>query len=155
MELIIGLKDYITCFDKHPDFWAQFNGLPEDAHCGLEKDANILVCKISLLMSRFGKYRKIVSGWRPESFNKATPGSAPKSKHIYCQAADLEDVEGSLAKWCLSNIEALKEIGLYMESPDYTKTGSTLRPGLPAINEGWVHLQIVPPKSGNIVFIPF
>ena len=96
--------------------------------------------KANQLLERFGETRKVNSGWRPASINKATVGAAPKSKHMECLAIDLEDKDGSLGQWCLANLDALQEIGLWMEDPAVTKT--------------WVHIQIIAPRSGNRVFKP-
>lgn len=82
----------------------------------------------------------IASGWRPVYINQCTPGAAPKSNHITMQACDLYDPHGELDEWCLSNQEALKDCGLWLEHPASTK--------------GWCHLQSKPPRSGRRVFYP-
>lgn len=83
----------------------------------------------------------IASGWRPPAINDATSNAAAKSRHITGEAVDLRD-NGTrdLARWCLRNLDALEEIGLWMEDPQWTPT--------------WVHLQIVPPGSRRRVYIP-
>jgi len=83
----------------------------------------------------------VASGWRPAAVNDATANAAKASKHLTGQAIDLRD-NGSrdLARWCLRNLEALEEIGLWMEDPQWTPT--------------WVHLQIVPPVSRLRVYCP-
>jgi uncharacterized protein YcbK (DUF882 family) len=63
-----------------------------------------------------------------------------KSKHLYGQAADVFDPDGSLKTWIKNNIKVVEDAGLYMEDFKYTPN--------------WVHFQIVPPKSGNRFFIP-
>lgn len=77
----------------------------------------------------------VSSGWRPKSVNNATPGAAPKSKHVTGQAIDLYDPDGEIKTWCYENqdILARPEIDLYIEHPSATK--------------GWLHAQSVPPKS--------
>lgn len=80
------------------------------------------------------------SGWRPSIVNDATSNAAKSSKHITAEAGDVQDKNRQFAKWCLANLDKLEEIGLWMEDCRWTPT--------------WVHLQIVPPKSGNRVFIP-
>lgn len=82
----------------------------------------------------------VTSGYRPAAINARVAGAAPKSKHIQCLAVDFSDESGALAYWCLNNIDWLERLGLWMEHPDFT--------------EGWVHLQVVPPKSGRRVFKP-
>jgi len=82
----------------------------------------------------------VSSGWRPPDVNAATPGAAPKSKHITGQAIDLYDAEGNLDEWLLLNPQILKDLGLWQEHPSATK--------------GWTHVQSIPPRSGNRVFYP-
>lgn len=106
----------------------------------LEWNARATVERVNTLLSAYGKPITVSSGYRPKYVNDKTPGASPNSKHITCQAVDLTDPDLSLARWCMANLPWLSTIGLWMEHPDYTK--------------GWVHLQTVPPKSGNRVFIP-
>lgn len=103
-------------------------------------NAAMTVSKVNLLMIAFGQSRKVNSGFRPKAINRATAGAAKLSKHMTCQACDLEDDEGDLDQWCLEHPDVLQQIGLWQEHPASTK--------------GWTHVQIVPPKSGNRVFYP-
>lgn len=81
------------------------------------------------------------SGWRPPSINSATPGAAPRSKHITGLAADVYDPDGDLDEWCMANADTvLKDLGLWLEHPAATK--------------GWCHVQAVPPGSRRRVFFP-
>jgi hypothetical protein len=68
------------------------------------------------------------------------PNASPRSKHLSCQAIDLDDPNDALDAWCLDNLAVLESIGLWLEHPDATP--------------GWCHLQIVPPQSGRRVFMP-
>ena len=83
----------------------------------------------------------IASGWRPPEINEATSNAAKASRHLTGEAIDLRD-NGTrdLARWCLNNLDALEEIGLWMEDPRWTPT--------------WVHLQIQPPASRRRVYCP-
>ena len=63
-----------------------------------------------------------------------------QSKHLYGQAVDIGDANGSLKAWVLQNTKLLEDVGLWCEDFAYTKT--------------WVHFQILPPKSGKRFFIP-
>lgn len=83
----------------------------------------------------------IASGWRPPAVNDATANAAHGSKHLTGEAIDLRD-NGTrdLARWCLRELEALEEIGLWMEDPQWTPQ--------------WVHLQIAPPASRRRVYCP-
>jgi hypothetical protein len=85
----------------------------------------------------------VASGWRPRPVNDAIPNSVRTSKHVIGCAIDLRDglPERSLARWCLRNLDLLGEIGLWLEDPQWTPN--------------WVHLQSVPPGSGERVFVPY
>lgn len=80
------------------------------------------------------------SGWRPASYNATVPTAAKKSKHILCQAIDIEDDEGELDSWLTEFPWHLDELDIYMEHPASTK--------------GWCHIQIIPPRSKRRVFYP-
>ena len=69
------------------------------------------------------------SGYRPSHFNKIAGGAA-RSGHLTCEAIDIKDPDGSIAKLLMSNLELLEHLGLYLEDPEYTKN--------------WVHLQTRP-----------
>ena len=107
----------------------------------LEQNLNQLLDAVNKLRKVYGKPFIITSGYRPGHYNKSARG-AKKSAHMSCQAVDIRDTDGEIAKWCLSNLKLLEEAGLYMESPIYTQT--------PAAR--WLHLQTRPTK--NRVFIP-
>ena len=126
---MITVRDYIMGRDK------EYTLTP-----ALEANAEETVDKINSLLDAFGEQRKVRSGWRPPEVNQATPNAAPKSKHMTCEACDLDDPEGDLDEWALEHPEILQQIGLWQEHPSATKS--------------WAHFQIVPPKSGNRVFYP-
>jgi hypothetical protein len=98
------------------------------------------VDRVNQLLEAFGESRKVNSGWRPQAINAKVPNAKPKSKHLTCQACDLNDDDGSLDAWCMANLQILERIGLWLEHPDSTPR--------------WTHWQIVPPGSGNRVFRP-
>lgn len=62
------------------------------------------------------------------------------SSHLYGCAVDIADADGKLKAWCKANQKKLIECGLWMESPEATKT--------------WCHLQSYCPKSMNRIFNP-
>lgn len=136
-----------------PDYWmgrdAQYPDAMTDA---IIDNATLLLGRVNLLLSwayaehvtpaldaRTGNH--IASGWRPPAINEATSNAAAKSRHITGEAIDLRD-NGTrdLARWCLRNLDALEEIGLWMEDPQWTPS--------------WVHLQIQPPGSRRRVYCP-
>jgi len=109
--------------------------LPQDQRADLAR----LLSAVNGLLIKFGQYRKVTSGYRTEVANTAA-GGAKKSNHRICAACDLEDRDGKLDAFCLNNLKLLEELGLYLEDPKST--------------QGWCHLQIKAPASGNRVFKP-
>ena len=83
---------------------------------------------------------QVNSGWRPPAVNAATQNAAARSRHMTGQACDIHDPDGALDNWCVANLPALAKVGLWMEHPKATP--------------GWCHLQTIPPKSGNRIFMP-
>ena len=82
----------------------------------------------------------VSSGWRPPAVNANVKGAARRSKHMTCEAIDINDDNGELDEWCMSNEAFMAEVGAWLEHPAATK--------------GWCHWQTVPPKSGKRVFYP-
>lgn len=101
--------------------------------------AKITVDCVNQLLDAAKMTAKVNSGWRPKAIN-AKAGGAPKSKHMTGQACDLADPKGDLGRWCLDNLAELERIGLWIENPERTA--------------GWLHAQIVAPRSGRRVFNP-
>jgi uncharacterized protein YcbK (DUF882 family) len=107
----------------------------------LESNLINLLTKINALRIDFNKPMNVSSGFRIPEHNAKVKG-VTHSKHLTCEAIDIVDNDGSLRRFCMQNNNAmLKQYGLFMEHPAYTK--------------GWCHLQIRKPKSGNRVFIPY
>lgn len=110
--------------------------------------------KINKVRALFGKSMICTSGVRTladhlEIYRKkgiTDPKKIPmKSKHLETiEDAFAGDFGGpnvkALQQWCLDNVKALEEIGLWCEDFKYTPT--------------WVHFQDVPPASGKRFFIP-
>jgi hypothetical protein len=117
----------------------------EDLTPEMQADSTDLLEKVNALLEDFYKnnpeepHRVITSGYRSPSANAAA-GGAKKSKHMICQAVDLEDASGTLDKWLDRFPEKLIKFDLYREASSHTP--------------GWVHLAITPPKSGKRTFIP-
>ena len=128
---MLTLQEYFMGRDKQ---------YPADLTINLRINAQETVIRVNTLLGCFGESRDITSGWRPPAVNAATVGAAPLSKHMTCQACDVKDDEGDLKQWCVDHLEILEKIGLWMEFPGACK--------------GWLHVQIVPPKSGRRIFYP-
>lgn len=105
----------------------------------LRQNAEDTVHKVNILLSAFGKFRNVTSGYRPKAINDQIKMSAKHSLHETCQACDLRDWDGRLDRFCVENQNILGSIGLWLESPTDTK--------------GWCHLQTMPPLSGHRIFI--
>lgn len=116
-----------------------------------EQEKNILILheKINKVRVLYGKPMVVTSGVRDIEDHKriyrekgiTDDAKIPmKSKHLFAQACDIADPKGELAKWCHDNIKHLEDIGLWCEDTEVTK--------------GWVHFQIVSPKSGSRFFKP-
>jgi hypothetical protein len=103
-------------------------------------NAQVTVDRANQLLEAFGSSRGLRSGWRPQAVNDATPNSAKNSKHITCEAIDLDDNDRTLQEWCMDHQDELQRIGLWMEHPIATPS--------------WTHVQIVPPGSGKRAFFP-
>lgn len=105
-------------------------------------NARITVERVNDLLARANRsdITTVRSGWRPTGVNADTQNSATHSRHITGQAVDLPDNDRTLATWCVDNLDDLEAIGLWIEDPRWTPT--------------WLHVQIVPPKSGKLVYIP-
>ena len=141
---MITLNDYIG---SHKDIPTK-----EEA-----EQAVILLQRVNALLVACGFKTTVASGWRPRAYNEAqralwqaTGGkeganTAVNSKHITMQGIDIRDNEyQQIAKFLNENRQYLAEHKLWMEHPASTKGRYT----------NWVHVQSVPPKSGNLVFYP-
>jgi hypothetical protein len=108
------------------------------------KNFEILFERMNELRRAWGKPMIVTSGLRSDEKQAELiaqgKSRAIHSKHLAGAACDIYDPDGELAQWCLANEDVLRRIGLWCEHPDYTK--------------GWVHFQIMAPKSGRRFFIP-
>ena len=124
------------------DFWkGRDEKYAEELTDEIRSNAENTLAKVNELLTRAGRTMdRCASGWRPRAVNEATANSGAASRHLTGQAADVVDLDRSLAHWCVNHLGDLEEIGLWMEDPRWTPT--------------WTHLQTVPPKSGKLVYIP-
>lgn len=120
--------------------------IPHSAQVNLE----ILLQKINLIRAAWAKPMKVTSGFRSMQHHidiyrtKALRENKTfsmlqvplQSKHLYGQAVDIEDLDGSLYAWCEANVPLLETVGLWIEKG----------------TKGWVHFQILPPRSGSRFF---
>jgi hypothetical protein len=99
-----------------------------------------LLIPLGKIREAYGKPMTVDSGWRPPSVNASTPGAATHSKHMLGLAADIQDLDGSLWKWVLENLQLMKDLDIFMEDRRWTK--------------GWVHFGLGQPASGKRIFVP-
>lgn len=137
VEAATAVEDEVTLAEY---FMGRDKSYASELTPAMRESAQRTVDATNALLVKFGEFRAVNSGWRPAAVNASTTGAALRSKHMTCEAIDLADPDGDLDEWCLDNLGALKDLGLWLEFPGSTK--------------GWCHLQIVPPKSGNRVFYP-
>lgn len=118
-----------------------------------EKNSLILLAKINLVRTKWGKPMLVTSGFRSlEDHIRIYRELAEKnntnfdidkvpmgSQHLKFAAVDILDFDGSLYEWCVANEAFLAEVGLWCEIKDSQKR---------------VHFQIYAPKSGNRFFKP-
>lgn len=113
----------------------------------IRRNAEVTVARANALLdrARFAHVCTVNSGWRPRQINAATPNASATSCHLTGCAVDLPDPERTLAAWCVNNLATLAEIGLWLEDPRWTYD---------AHGDHWLHVQTVPPRSGDRVFVP-
>lgn len=102
--------------------------------CGLIPQKAMLE-KFDQLREAYGKPIAITSGARCEKHNKKIGGSK-NSNHVKGLAMDLLRTD-ALEDFILKNLDVLD---IYIEDLAYTKN--------------WIHVAIVPPKSGKRIFKP-
>lgn len=110
-----------------------------------EIDSNLLELQrlINIVRLHYGQPLTVTSGLRSQAQQDGLIAEgktdARASQHIIGNAVDIHD-DGNIKPWVMANMPLIEQIGLWMESFDYTKT--------------WVHFQSHPPKSGKRFFIP-
>jgi uncharacterized protein YcbK (DUF882 family) len=114
-----------------------------------EIDANLatLLTHLNEFRAIYGLPLSVTSGLRSMADHKriyANKGITDEkkipmsSKHLFGLAVDFADKDGSLYKYAFDNKHILEQCGLWCEE------GTV----------GWLHMQCVPPKSGNRFFKP-
>jgi hypothetical protein len=88
----------------------------------------------------YGKPMIVTSGVRSEVDQARINPKAPGSAHIQAAACDISDADRDVWGWCMDNLPLLEHLGVYLEDKSHTPR--------------WVHFQVIPPRSGNRVFLP-
>ena len=124
----------------------QGKDVPDD----LRDNLNILLERANKLRNLWGKPMIITSGWRTMEEHLAIyakKGITDKSKipmrskHLYCEALDISDPDGSLKEFVKADkYKVLVDCDLYMEAEVSTPN--------------WLHIQISPPLSKKREFLP-
>jgi hypothetical protein len=128
---VITTDDILTSSGKHGDRidWVS---------PAVERNAELLATRVTALLLLFGQSRRINSGFRDPNTNNALAKkgrASPYSRHVTGEAADIEDMSGTLGKWALANPDALAHAGLWCEPLHMTPT--------------WLHVQTVPVPGGK------
>lgn len=122
-----------------------------------KKNLQVLLDRVNQVREKWGKPMTVTSGLRTMEDHlriyrdKAARKQAPfldgmfdqkkvpmKSKHLYGQAVDISDPDLEITQWLKDNPEILEDAQLWCEEG----------------NSNWLHLQILPPASGNRWFLP-
>jgi hypothetical protein len=119
------------------------NNYPTDD--ATQANLNHLLDQMNAVRTAYGIPMIVNSGLRTQADQERINPSAPKSKHILGMAADINDKDGSLWTWVLTNLPLMKQLGMYFEHPNWTHHSD---------GHGWVHFQTCPPGSGKRIFIP-
>lgn len=104
-----------------------------------------LLSRVNYLFGRLNIHAPVTSGYRPSSINHQI-GGAKMSTHTMCAGIDLLDQYGKIGILLSKRTDLLKECGLWLENPDYTKKLVN------GVLVNWVHLDIKERK--NIIFNP-
>jgi len=86
-----------------------------------------LLSRVNYLFGRLNLRAAVSSGYRPAEMNNRIKNSAKSSTHTVCKGIDLLDPYGKIGLLLLARQDLLKECGLWIENPVYTKS--------------WVHLD--------------
>jgi hypothetical protein len=95
---------------------------------------------VTQLEQSFGKPFQVTSGLRTPQLQMQINPSIKKSAHLTGEAVDVSDSDGKIYDFCISNVDILIRLGLYLESRTYTPR--------------WAHITCRAPASGNRFFIP-
>lgn len=124
---------------------ADFNTQSSDVKANLLE----LMVRVNKLRQAYGKPMIVTSGLRTRADQiriykaKGVTDLARipfGSQHIQGGACDFADSNGELKAWVKQNVALLESVGLWCEALEATPT--------------WLHVQIVPPKSGVRFFKP-
>ncbi len=130
------------------------SSLISDIPINIQHNIEVTISRVNNVLRRFGQDRKLTSGFRSlydhkriysEINAKRRAKNIPElhvpmsSRHLTGEAVDIQDPKHDLHQWLKSNPEVMVEEKVWCEEKD---------------DQGRVHFQIVPPKSGNRWFYP-
>lgn len=116
------------------------NAVPLDAQQQRNLDRLYLV--MNLVRAEYGMPMRITSGVRSVEDEKRIDPAHPHSQHLQAAACDIYDPDPDrrLWNWCIEHLDFITELGLFLESRVYSTNH--------------VHFQIIPPHSGQRIFVP-
>lgn len=134
---MLTLNDLLTSSGRYPD---RANS-PELTDRMKNQGAHLLDAVNDLMFALGVKLYTVSSGFRPTSINSQIKNASKQSLHMKCEAVDLLDRDGSLAKLIATRPDLLITYQLWLEDPAATK--------------GWTHLDIGTRKDRPIrIFKP-
>lgn len=115
---------------------------PRGYPLSLEQECNFshLYMAVNVLRYECGIPFVITSGFRSKEDQIRINPKAMNSAHMQAAACDIQDKDKSIWNWLMMHLDDVVDVGVYLESKTYTPT--------------WVHMQVIPPKSGNRIFLP-
>jgi len=103
------------------------------------ENAHFLLIRVNVIRKEWNKPMVVTSGLRTQADQARINPKATKSNHLTGHAIDILDEGLHLTRWLKTEGADLAAcLGLYFELG----------------NKDWVHMQDVPPKSGNRWFLP-
>lgn len=85
-----------------------------------------LLSRVNYLFGRLNLRASVSSGYRPVEMNNRINNAAKESTHTICKGIDLVDPYGKIGLLLLARQDLLKECGLWLENPVYTKSWAHL-----------------------------
>lgn len=115
---------------------------PKEFTSEVQQNALNLIVAVNSLLEELNWTEPIVvsSGWRPASLNATVKGAAKKSNHVRGLAIDLVDKDHKLYDLIVSRPDLMRKYNIFLEDKSATFS--------------WTHIQVVAPKSGNLIFKP-
>ena len=104
------------------------------------RNFELLYVAMNAVRCAYGKPMYVNSGVRSVEDQRRINPAHMQDAHVHAAGCDIDAQDGYLWDWCIDHLDLITRLGLYLESRVYTPRH--------------IHFQIIPPKSGNRIFIP-